>query len=120
MTLKDGEKMKDLSISLLLDFYGNLLSEKHLDMMEQYYQEDLSLSEIAAITGMTRQGVHDNIRRASNELKGYEEKLGLLSRFADITSAADKIAELINPDMVLDSERYKSITEFLDIIKNEA
>ena len=112
--------MKDLSVSLLLDFYGNLLSEKHLLMMEQYYQEDLSLSEIASITGMTRQGVHDNIKRAAGELKQYEDKLGLISRFSDITKAADKINSLILPEKVIDKTTYDSITELLDIIKNEA
>lgn len=120
LTQKDGEEMKDLSVSLLLDFYGNLLSEKHLLMMEQYYQEDLSLSEIASITGMTRQGVHDNIKRAAGELKQYEEKLGLISRFSDITKAADKINSLIIPDKVIDKKTYDGITELLDIIKNEA
>ena len=120
LTQKDGEEMKDLSVSLLLDFYGNLLSEKHLLMMEQYYQEDLSLSEIASITGMTRQGVHDNIKRAAGELKQYEEKLGLISRFSDITKAADKINSLILPEKVIDKKTYDSITELLDIIKNEA
>lgn len=112
--------MKDLSVSLLLDFYGNLLSEKHLLMMEQYYQEDLSLSEIASITGMTRQGVHDNIRRAANELKQYENRLGLISRFSDITAAADKINSLISPEITLDKKTYETIVELLDIIKNEA
>ena len=69
--------MKDLKVSLLMDFYGNLLPEKQLDMMEQYYGEDLSLSEIAENSGITRQGVHDNIKRAATDLKAYEEKLGL-------------------------------------------
>ena len=112
--------MKDLSVSLLLDFYGNLLNEKQLDMMEEYYQEDLSLSEIASEAGMTRQGVYDNIRRAANELKQYESKLGLLSRFADITAAAEKINSLISVGTVVDEKIYKTISEQIDIIKNEA
>lgn len=112
--------MKDLTISLLLDFYGNLLSERQLLIMEQYYQEDLSLSEIASLTGMTRQGVHDNIRRASNELKQYEQRLGLISRFSDITDAADKIGSIIKPNAVIASSDYESIVKLLNLIKNEA
>ena len=112
--------MKDLTISLLLDFYGNLLSERQLLIMEQYYQEDLSLSEIALLTDMTRQGVHDNIRRASNELKQYEQRLGLISRFSDITDAADKIGSLIKPNAVIAPSDYKSIIKLLSLIKNEA
>ena len=108
--------MKDLNISLLMDFYGNLLPEKQLDMLEQYYQEDLSLSEIAENSGITRQGVHDSIKRASLELKSYEEKLGLLKRFSDITVSAEKIRELISPD----SDNRKEIISLLDIIIKEA
>ena len=112
--------MKDFNISLLLDFYGNLLSEKQLLIMENYYQEDLSLSEIGEIAGMTRQGVYDNIRRAGNELKQYENKLGLLAKFMDITASADKIAEFIKPGLVIDDVKYGEISKLLDIIRNKA
>lgn len=111
--------MKDFNISLLLDFYGNLLSEKQLAIMESYYQEDLSLSEIGENTGITRQGVYDNIRRAGNELKQYEEKLGLLSKFTDITDAADKIADIIKSGVCSDDE-YREILKLLDVIRNKA
>lgn len=87
--------------------------------MENYYQEDLSLSEIGEIAGITRQGVYDNIRRAGNELKQYEEKLGLLSKFMDITAAADKIADIIKPGVCPDDE-YREISKLLDIIRNKA
>lgn len=112
--------MKDLNISLLLDFYGNLLPEKQLDMMEQYYGEDLSLSEIAHNSGITRQGVHDNIKRAATELKQFEEKLGLISRFSDITDAANKIKKLLSRDMNPESVLYKEVLQLLDAIIDEA
>lgn len=112
--------MKDLGVSLLIDFYGNLLPEKQLDMMEQYYQEDLSLSEIAENSGITRQGVHDNIRRASAELHQYEQKLGLLSRFSDITKAAETIRELLSRTLDTDGNVYKDISLLLDTIVDEA
>ena len=110
--------MKDLKVSLLLDFYGNLLPEKQLDMMEQYYGDDLSLSEIAENAGITRQGVHDNIKRAANELKEYEEKLGLLKKFSDITDAANEIKELLLSD--LNTNTLNKISMLLDTIVEEA
>ncbi len=110
--------MKDLNVSLLMDFYGNLLPEKQLDMLEQYYGEDLSLSEIAGNSGITRQGVHDSIKRAVAELKNYEKKLGLLTRFSEITEAANKIRKLIPTDS--GAGEYKEISSLLDIIIKEA
>lgn len=112
--------MKDLSVSLLLDFYGNLLPEKQLYMMEQYYQEDLSLSEIAQDSGITRQGVHDNIKRAASELKSYERKLGLTEKFADITDSANKIREIVNSLSGIDDKSYREISSLLDKIIDEA
>lgn len=112
--------MKDLNVSLLMDFYGNLLPDKQLDMLEQYYGEDLSLSEIAENSGITRQGVHDNIKRAAAELKQYEEKLGLFSRFSDITDAANKIKKLLSCELDLKSELYDKISALLDTIIDEA
>ncbi len=110
--------MKDLNVSLLMDFYGNLLPEKQQDMLEQYYQEDLSLSEIAENSGITRQGVHDNIKRAVAELKNYEEKLGLLTRFSEITEAANEIRGYVTCGFpAQDTEKILSL---LDIIIKEA
>ena len=110
--------MKDLKVSLLMDFYGNLLPEKQLDMLEQYYQEDLSLSEIAQNSDITRQGVHDNIKRAVAELKNYEEKLGLLTRFSEITEAAEQIRSYVTADFT--KEDTDKILSLLDIIIKEA
>ncbi len=110
--------MKDLNISLLLDFYGNLLPDKQLNMMEQYYAEDLSLSEIAENCGITRQGVHDNIKRAGVELKAYETKLGLIARFADITDAANQIKKILESGDNIDS--FGEIMSLLDTIIDEA
>ncbi len=110
--------MKDLTISLLLDFYGNLLPQKQLDMMEQYYAEDLSLSEIAHNSGITRQGVHDSIKRAASELKQYEEKLGLLKRFSDISDAANSIRALLSSELTEDN--VNKISSLLDTIVEEA
>ena len=82
---------KDLQISFLLDFYGEMLTEKQREMIEFYYNEDLSLAEIADDQGITRQGVRDSIKRAEAQLREYEEKLGLARRFVEIQAGLDEI-----------------------------
>lgn len=72
--------MKDvLRVSLLFDFYGPLLTEKQQELVKQYYLEDLSLAEIAEGAGVSRQAVHDLIKRAESALEEYERKLGLVA-----------------------------------------
>ena len=82
---------KNLEISLLLDFYGDMLTEKQRDVVELYYNEDLSLSEIAAHSGITRQGVRDSIKRAVSVLLDLEERLGLARKFRQIQDGLDQI-----------------------------
>ena len=90
---------KDLEIVTLLDFYGEMLTQKQHDFLEYYYNDDLSLSEIAANEGITRQGVRDAIKRAEKQLFDMEEKLGLVRRFAETKKGLAEIteyAEMIN------------------------
>ena len=68
---------KKLETSDLLDIYGELLTEKQRDMLELYYNDDLSLAEIAEHYEISRQGVHDSIRRGEEALEEYERVLGL-------------------------------------------
>ena len=82
---------KNLEISLLLDFYGDMLTEKQRDVVELYYNEDLSLSEIAAHSGITRQGVRDSIKRVESVLLDLEERLGLARKFRQIQDGLDQI-----------------------------
>lgn len=109
--MEDGRFMQ----SMLLDFYGDLLTDKQRECFSLYYNEDLSLSEIAEQRGISRQGVWDNIRHAEAALREIEEKTGLIARFEqtkaallrlreqlsalaqtpDISSAVQKIDELI-------------------------
>lgn len=67
--------------SMLLDFYGELLTERQRSCYDLHVNEDLSLSEIAEQSGISRQGVWDNIRRAEQTLQEIEEKTGLVRRF---------------------------------------
>ena len=68
---------KNLATSDLLDIYGELLTDKQRDMLELYYNDDLSLAEIAEHYEISRQGVHDSIRRGEEALEEYERVLGL-------------------------------------------
>lgn len=68
---------KNLDMCILLDFYGNLLTDKQLDIMDLYYNDDLSLGEIAQQFSISRQGVHDAIKHGDEALTDYENKLGL-------------------------------------------
>lgn len=83
--------IKDLKFSILLDTYGALLSEKHREILDCYYNNDYSLSEISENTGITRQGVSDALRRAGKQLEEMEEKLG----FIKITNLLKQEAELV-------------------------
>lgn len=85
---------KNLDITLLLDFYGDMLTEKQRTFISYYYNEDLSLSEIAANEGITRQGVRDAIKRAEAQLISMEERLGLVARFENMMSGLDEIIEV--------------------------
>ncbi len=75
--------VKDLNVSVLLDFYGQMLTQKQFDVIDLYYNEDLSLSEIAEHQGITRQGVRDSIKRGELYLFELEEKLNLFSTYIE-------------------------------------
>lgn len=82
---------KNLEISLLFDFYGDMLTDKQRDVVELYYNDDLSLSEIAENEGITRQGVRDSIKRAEGQLLDMEARLGLARRFRDMRDGLEAI-----------------------------
>lgn len=72
---------KFAEMALLVDFYGPLLTEKQRNVWDLHYQQDLSLTEIAEIARISRQAIHDLLKRTEKILVGYEEKLGLVQRF---------------------------------------
>lgn len=84
---------KNLQITVLLDFYGEMLTDKQLDIMEGYYNDDLSLAEISEDKGITRQGVRDAIKRSENQLLEMEERLGLAKRFNLVQDALTEICD---------------------------
>ena len=88
-----GKPQKNLEYSVLLDFYGPALTEKQRAILTEYYDEDLSLAEIAENFGITRQGVRDAIVRAESILRDTEDRLQLVRRYAGIQTQVEQIAQ---------------------------
>lgn len=111
---------KDLSYATLLDIYGGVLTEKQREMMDLYYNEDLSLSEIAQNLGISRQGVRDSIKRGEETLAELDGKIGVMpiiekyeALLSDVVNGCD--------DIISDCRSYtttKSVIEKLEKIKS--
>ena len=113
---------KNLHISALLDVYGAFLGEKQRKLTAYYYNDDLSLSEIAENEGITRQGVRDAIKRAENQLFDMENRLGLAKRFNLMRRGLDEIiesAEAIN-EYNLNHSLSREINDSVSKIKSTA
>ena len=114
---------KNVRVTLLYDFYGEILTDKQSDCIDLYYNEDLSLSEISRHLNITRQGVLDNIKRGENALLKIEEKLKLIERFDGIHDKLAQIDEIIgkiemSPSMVTLGDDVKHhINDILNIVK---
>ena len=85
---------KNLKFAYLLDFYGSVLDEHAAAVMRAYYEDDLSLAEVAEGVGISRQGVRHIIKRAEEELERLEDGLGLMKRHEAILCAAEDISEI--------------------------
>ncbi len=118
---------KDLTNAILLDFYGEILTQKQRDVMEMYYDQDLSLGEIAENTGITRQGVLDSIHRGEAQMQDMEQKLGLHRRYQELFESLSQIGEAAKEIANLNMAGYHFSTAIaeqtqiiLDGIKNIA
>ena len=98
-------------MSLLADYYGGLLTEHQLKIVRGYYDEDLSLNELAEETGVTRQAVYDILRRAGDKLKDYEAKLGLVSKITCLISRIETVM------VSTDTKTAQTLREILDEVK---
>ncbi len=119
---------KNLQIGLLCDFYGKMLTEKQLSAIIMYYDDDLSLAEIAVQTGITRQGVRDCIKKGEAILLDMEEKLGLAEKFTrlregmdEIRAAAEDIREQNSRGMVnvVIADAVKTIVRVSDQVRED-
>jgi len=111
-----GEHAQNLQeapeVCLLLDFYGQLLTERNRETLEWHYGDDLSLAEIAEQLEISRQAVHDRIRQGLNSLNRYEQKLGLVARFQ---LQRQCIADVIHD---LETEAYAAARDKLQQLNN--
>ena len=87
---------KTYQMTMLFDFFGDLLTAKQREYFDLYYNQDLSLSEIAENVGITRQGVYDIIFRAENTLIEIENKTGIVRRFAEMRADIDNAARYVD------------------------
>lgn len=83
---------KKWHISMLLDYYGELLSDRQREIAVYYHNDDLSLGEIAELMGITRQGVRDALKKSEAILLSCEEKLGIVARFGKLQKRLEEIA----------------------------
>lgn len=99
---------KDLEVGILLDFYGELLTPEKREVVQLYFDEDLSLSEIAETIGITRQGVRDRIEKAKAQLYIYEEKLRLAAKFREIEAVLSDVSERLDKFTENADDDYKA------------
>lgn len=108
---------KNVQISILLETYGKLLTNKQFQMLDDYYNKDLSLSEIAENEKITRQAVRDNLKKGENKLFEYEEKLGIMKK---TLIQEKKIASILSEiSKIKENSSDKEIANILEDVKNK-
>ena len=107
---------KNLRLSVLFDAYGALLTSDQQNMFDLYYNEDLSLAEIAEHTGLSRQGVRYAIKHAEESLMNYEEKLGLSKKLEVLQEnllEAEKAAKLLKANHPNESNEFDRLLSLI-------
>ena len=104
---------KDMHVADLLDCYGDLLSENKRNLIDLYYNEDYSLSEIAENAGMTRQGVRDSIKKSETELRAWEDKLHFVQKIGDANEKIARAAEVL-----ASMEQTEDVASVLSILRS--
>lgn len=110
-----------VEISILLEFYSGLLTEKQRNIMDLYYNEDLSLAEIAELNNTSRQAIHDLIKRCVHLLEEYESKLNLMEKTSSIEISKIKIIDKLKQlqNIVSRLEEKETITRIIENIEND-
>ena len=124
---KNGEKMAEnrhsieerVELSLFYDFYGALLKENQRRMFEASILDDYNLAEIAEDENITRQGVHDAIKRACKQLREYEQKLGLVEKFEKQKELVKKLHIILKGMNIGDEGELEEVYSIIDEILDE-
>lgn len=109
-------------VAMLYDFYGKLLTQKQQEILSLYYEQDLSLAEIAEEYKVSRQAIHDILRRTEKILEGFEEKLELVKKFTSEKEKLTKVLHLLdkcNKDSSLIIQIKEVINQIVEIQDNE-
>ena len=101
-------KNQTYRMTMLFDFYGDILTERQRELFDLYYNEDRSLAEIAENCGISRQGVRDVIVRAEAAMNELEDKTGLLKRFMRMQSSVDTIVAAANEIKTINYRQYEN------------
>ena len=101
---------KNMKFPLLLDIYGSLLSDRRRELVEYYYNDDYSLAEISEITGLSRQGVRDSIKKSEEEIYSLEEKLGIAGKNRLILDSLDRMEKSLPQETGISSIRSEIIS----------
>lgn len=115
-------KNQTYRMTMLYDFYGELLTDRQKEFFDYYYNDDLSLSEIAENAGISRQGVRDVIVRAEGVMQEVEDKTGLIKRFEAQRPHLDAIAAAAAEIQTINYRQYEDprLTELVELINREA
>ena len=106
---------KNVEMGMLLDIYGNMLTKKQYELLNDYYNNDLSLSEIAENENITRQAVRDNLKKGEKKLFEFEEKLKVMKKQLD---QEEKIASILSNINKLDENSTdEEVVEILEYVK---
>lgn len=104
---------RNIELSCLLDYYGAFLTDRQRKLLDLHVNEDLSLGEIADGEGISRQGVHDALRRAEQQLMEMEEKLGLYKRTRETAGLIREIADEVSIASMQVEEKEKLLSMLL-------
>ena len=108
---------RNVEISMLLQFYGKLLTDKQYDLLNDYYNNDLSLSEIAENLEITRQAVRDILKKGENKLFEYEEKLNVMKKTIE---QEERIAIILSEvNKIKDKSSDKEVSKILEHMRKE-
>ena len=113
----DDTLEKKVEVSILCQIYGKLLTEKQFEFIDDYYNNDLSLSEIAENNNITRQAVRDVIKKGENKLFEYEEKLLIMKKMLKQEKQIQQIIEELNK--ITNTSSDKKIEKILDNVRKE-